>query len=256
VVLMKPIVVKMGGSVITDKMVPFKIRDDVISRMASEISRAERTDVVIVHGGGSVGHYLAKRLNLLGSDEPKKINVSYVLSEMDKLSTRIVSHLVDKGIPAVAIPTHAIGSHDSAGSLKLDESVVRLALRSGLSPVLRGDVILGEKKIDIVSGDLLSSRLAVSLGAERLIFCMDQEGIIGTDGKLMPRVRLSEPYDHLLWPSEEGRTDVTGGLGAKLKEIESVVKAGIPVLFLSPFRENRLLNAMTGKPFRGTEVIP
>jgi isopentenyl phosphate kinase len=253
---LKPVVLKLGGSVVTDKMVPFKIRDDVIAGMASELAQTGRTDLIIIHGGGSVGHYLADKLNLLGSEKIKPMDSSYVLLEMDKLSTRIASHLIEKGIPAVTLPTHAIGRSANDGEFKLDESNIKLALDLGFSPLLKGDVVFGEKgNVDIVSGDALASRLAISFGAERLVMCMDQDGIIGPDSKLLDRVKLSEPYDRLLWPSEEGRIDVTGGLGAKLKELESVVKRGIPVLFLCPFRPNRLFNAISGKPFRGTEVV-
>lgn len=253
---MGPIVLKMGGSVVTDKMVPFKVRDDVISRMASELSQAGRSDLVIVHGGGSIGHYLARKLNLLGGEERKPLAASYVLLEMDKLSARIASHLVEKAIPAVTLPTHAVSTLDGDDDFKVDDSIVRLALDLGFSPLLKGDVILDRKgKFSIVSGDLLASRLALSLGAEKLVFCMDQDGIIGTDGKLLPSVRLSEPYEHFLWPTDEERPDVTGGLRTKLTNLEDVVKANTPVIFLCPFRAGRLLNALTGKQFRGTEVI-
>lgn len=253
---MRPMVVKLGGSVITDKTVPFKVRDDVIAEMAGEISRSGRSDLVIVHGGGSVGHYLADKLNILGSERPKPLDASYILLEMDKLTARVASHLVEKGVPALTVPTHAVSRVDDQGNITIDESVVRLALSLGYTPLLKGDVVLGERKpLDILSGDALASRLALSLGAERLVMCMDQDGVIGPDAKLLPRVKLSEPYEHLLWPSEEGRMDVTGGLAAKLRELEPVVKAGTPVYFLSPFRPNRLLSALTGKPFRGTEVV-
>lgn len=253
---MRPIVLKLGGSVITDKTVPFKIRDEVIAEIALEISKAGRSDLVIVHGGGSVGHYLANKLNILGVKDPKPLDASYILLEMDKLTARIASHLVEKGVPTLTVPTHAISKIGEDGDIEIDESVVRLGLFLGYTPLLKGDVVLGEKKpVDIVSGDKLASRLALSLGAERLVMCMDQDGIIGPDSRLLPSVKLSEPYDQLLWPSEEGRMDVTGGLGAKLRELEPVVRAGTPVVFLSPLRANRLLNALTGKPFRGTEVV-
>ena len=255
-VKLRPIVLKLGGSVITDKTVPFKIRDEVIAEIAVEISKVGRSDLVIVHGGGSVGHYLANKLNILGVKDPRPLDASYILLEMDKLTARIASHLVEKGVPALTVPTHAVSKAGEDGSVEIDESVVRLALSLGYTPLMKGDVILGKKRpVDIVSGDKLASRLALSLGAERLVMCMDQDGIIGPDSKLLVRVKLSEPYDQLLWPSEEGRMDVTGGLGAKLKELEPVVRAGTPVAFLSPLRANRLLNALSGKPFRGTEVV-
>ena len=57
---------KLGGSVITDKTQPFTARTDVIERLAREIKNAldERGDdlqLIIGHGAGSFGHPLAEK---------------------------------------------------------------------------------------------------------------------------------------------------------------------------------------------------
>lgn len=53
------IIVKLGGSVITDKAEYRRFRADTVARLASEIaSSGER--VIVVHGAGSFGHILAK----------------------------------------------------------------------------------------------------------------------------------------------------------------------------------------------------
>ncbi|HVP26194.1 MAG TPA: hypothetical protein VMT26_00810, partial [Candidatus Bathyarchaeia archaeon] len=57
----KPAILKIGGSVITDKGEELKARTNVIDRLASEIQRANTNNLVIVHGGGSFGHPIAQR---------------------------------------------------------------------------------------------------------------------------------------------------------------------------------------------------
>ncbi|UCH38405.1 MAG: hypothetical protein JSV76_06030, partial [Candidatus Bathyarchaeota archaeon] len=47
---------KLGGSVITNKEKPCTPNHSVIMRLAHEIKRANITPLVIVHGGGSFGH--------------------------------------------------------------------------------------------------------------------------------------------------------------------------------------------------------
>ena len=57
---LRTVVVKLGGSVITDKSKPFSYRSDVVSALAEEIASSDEK-VVVVHGGGSFGHTVAKQ---------------------------------------------------------------------------------------------------------------------------------------------------------------------------------------------------
>ena len=57
------ILVKLGGSLITDKNKPFTPRHDVINRLAREIHEAKEEKhlkVIVGHGGGSFPHKPAK----------------------------------------------------------------------------------------------------------------------------------------------------------------------------------------------------
>ena len=65
-ILSELILLKLGGSVITDKTQPFTARLDVIERLAAEIKAAldERGDdlqLIVGHGAGSFGHEVAAK---------------------------------------------------------------------------------------------------------------------------------------------------------------------------------------------------
>ena len=60
----KPTILKLGGSVITDKKKPLTPNLQAIERLANEIAQAKVSSLIVVHGGGSFGHYLAKQYNL------------------------------------------------------------------------------------------------------------------------------------------------------------------------------------------------
>ncbi|MEM4243656.1 MAG: hypothetical protein QXP44_02510, partial [Candidatus Bathyarchaeia archaeon] len=51
----KPTILKIGGSVITDKNGELAARTEVINRLAEEIAKANTKNLIIVHGGGSFG---------------------------------------------------------------------------------------------------------------------------------------------------------------------------------------------------------
>ena len=59
--MIKPIVLKLGGSVITDKNGELAARTEVINRLAEEIALARKESLIIIHGGGSFGHPTANK---------------------------------------------------------------------------------------------------------------------------------------------------------------------------------------------------
>ena len=57
------ILIKFGGSVITDKAEYRKFNKETVARLADEIKRSGQ-EVIIVHGAGSFGHVVSKQYNL------------------------------------------------------------------------------------------------------------------------------------------------------------------------------------------------
>ena len=58
-------ILKVGGSVITDKGRPLAIDREAMEAVCGEISRAYVDGVrriVVIHGGGSYGHYIVSRI--------------------------------------------------------------------------------------------------------------------------------------------------------------------------------------------------
>jgi isopentenyl phosphate kinase len=49
-----PIILKLGGSAITDKTGELAAKTEIINRLAEEIKRADLDNLIIVHGGGSL----------------------------------------------------------------------------------------------------------------------------------------------------------------------------------------------------------
>ena len=63
------VVVKLGGSFITQKDRLFTFREKEVKEVVSAMKGTGR-DFAIIHGGGSFGHPVAKRFGLSGSTTP------------------------------------------------------------------------------------------------------------------------------------------------------------------------------------------
>ena len=96
---------KLGGSVVTVKDKPMKADTVNIERLAGEVSKAGLKQLVIVHGGGSFGHPVAKRYGIMGGDT--SINRPFGVSEthraMVALNSLIVDSLLALKVPALSI---------------------------------------------------------------------------------------------------------------------------------------------------------
>lgn len=245
-------IIKLGGSVITDKSVPFKILYDNISDIAEQIAKYGKRNILLIHGGGSVGHYLVEKLkfNEKEAQDPKAI--STIIYEMDNLTQAISKAFLEFGVPVVALQTHSFVFLDEKGII-LDSKFVLNWLKKGLIPILKGDVILGYDGVArVISGDVLISELAKLDEVKRVIMCFDQDGIIDKDGNVIKQLSLKSNFEELIWPTN--KYDVTGGLKAKLKAMAPIVSLKKEVYFMNPKR-NRLLNALMEKEFKGTKLV-
>ena len=64
------VLVKYGGSIVTDKSKPLSVNYEIIQRLNDQISQlANSTDTLFIigNGGGAFGHYFASKYSLYGS---------------------------------------------------------------------------------------------------------------------------------------------------------------------------------------------
>ncbi|MCK4779600.1 MAG: acetylglutamate kinase, partial [Candidatus Lokiarchaeota archaeon] len=69
------ILLKLGGSLLTDKDEPFSIREDVVKNVVKQIIDANEK-LILIHGGGSFGHPLAREYSIskgINSSIPNQI---------------------------------------------------------------------------------------------------------------------------------------------------------------------------------------
>jgi len=92
--------------VITHKEKPLKPNLPAIRRLAKEVASAKLASLILVHGGGSFGHPLAKRYKIKDGFNGK---VSQLLGfakthqAMLALNKLVVDSLIKEKIPAVAV---------------------------------------------------------------------------------------------------------------------------------------------------------
>lgn len=248
------IILKLGGSVVTDKSRPFSFREEVVRRLAEEIRDSDVEGLLIVHGGGAFGHPVASEYGIEdGLNEPGQLmGVAKTRAAMAELNQRIVEVLVECGIPAVSIQTSAVFECRDKRIYSGRIEPVRDFLGIGAVPVLYGDVVVDRSLgVCILSGDQIVAYLAERLKPEQVILATDVDGVLDKNGRVIERVNDANAPS-AIEASFVPEGDVTGGMKGKIEELLELAKRGVSSVIVNALVEDRLKNALLGKKTIGT----
>ncbi|MDH5684960.1 MAG: isopentenyl phosphate kinase [Hadesarchaea archaeon] len=260
----RPLIVKLGGSVITDKRRQFTVKRTVLRRLARELTAAKGS-LVLVHGGGSFGHPVASKYKIAeGYGNPRQL-IGFALTHraMEKLNAYVVDALQQAGVPAVAMQPSACAVVENGRIKSMELTPLRKLLKLGLVPVLYGDAVpdLG-KGMSILSGDQLVAQLACELGAKRVILGVDVDGVYTVNPKTNKNAKLVQEISLSNWSSVKkrlssgvGGRDVTGGMAKKVRELLALAERGVEAEIVNAAKPNILRRAILGEVGLGTRVV-
>lgn len=257
-------IVKLGGSVITEKEKPQTPSIAAIEAVMRALAECPLKRIVVIHGGGSFGHPSAARYNLQdGFRQPEQIlGLAKTRQAMMELNKIIIDAGVKEGLPCVSVAPSSFVQTENKRIVQIETTIISSLLDLGTVPVLFGDVVV-DKKIGfcILSGDQLAAKIALELNASRVIFAVDVDGVYDSNPKLNPEARLIEILDtgqaKRLIESQrtlKHESDVTGGMLAKVAEMIPLMQQGVEVMFINGRKPAVLLDALIGRRTVGTTM--
>jgi len=215
-------VLKIGGSVLTEKTDTPTPKPEAINRCTGEIASsvtpaAADNRLILVHGAGSFGHPQAEKRSLRnGFTSSEIIEIHRVVASLNEL---VIGALIKNGL--FAVPVHPLGCvvAEDGRIARIATAPIAMMLDRGIVPVLHGDVVMDSRVgASIVSGDQLVTCLATRFGAARIGFGTAVDGVI-VDGSVVPQItpETFEAVQSQIRGSEG--TDVTGGMRGKVLEL-------------------------------------
>ncbi len=224
-------VLKLGGSVITEKSEPETVDDEALDAAVKAVSDADVTDLILVHGGGSFGHHHASRHGVSATEGSRNAAAAREIhGAMKRLNDAVVDRLAGAGVRAVPVHPFSAAHRDADGDLDLPTGQVAAMLGEEFVPVLHGDVVTQTGRgVTILSGDELVVALARALDAERVGLCSTVPGVLDADGDVVPEIASYDAVADAL--GESDATDVTGGMAAKVR---ALLDLGAPASVFGP----------------------
>jgi len=243
-------IVKLGGSVITDKRADCAVNTEQLALVAAAIAGAQADGIVVIHGAGSCGHPEARRYRLdIGAKAGETEGIFVTHRAVSSLNAEVVRSLREKGVQAVGVHPLHTGIAQDGRLVGFETRHLRQMLALGMVPVIHGDVVMDlVRGACIVSGDQLVRYLAAGLAIRRVGLATDVPGVLD-DGQVVPRItRRTVPG---LSIGSSTHTDVTGGMRGKIDELLGLADAGIGS---DIFHVSRVGDFLSEKPHGGTMV--
>jgi len=260
---LKPVLLKIGGSVITDKSGELAARTKDMSRLVEEIQEANVQNLIIVHGGGSFGHPVAQKYAIKEGfkEESQKIGFAETHHVMTVLNGLFMDALIWRNVPAVSITPSSCIITKKGRIQCFEEDPLKMLLKIGFLPVMYGDAVFDtELGFTILSGDQLVSYIATRFNAERIIIGVDVDGLYDADPKVEKTAKM---FRHLTLAElktlqnkfgEPTACDVTGGMFGKIAELMPAIEQGIPATIVNATKPNYIYNALKGEKVEGTLI--
>jgi isopentenyl phosphate kinase len=254
------VIIKLGGSVITDKKsdVP-KVNYNILNRLAEEIAEAYQkmnSSLIIIHGAGSYGHQIVKKTGINKGIEREEQLIAFAETQrlQNELNSIVTKVFIEQNLPAIPIQASSSTIMENCKLLEMNTSVIKGLLEIKMIPVLYGvpayDI---NKKCSILSGDEIAPYLASQLGAKKIIHGTNVEGIftddpnINKEAKLIPLITKENFEEVKKALSGSACIDVTGGMLNKVIKVLDVAKKGIEVQFVNALVEGNIKKALLGE---------
>ena len=241
------LLIKLGGSIITNKKKPLSPRKNSIDKIAQSLRKVHE-DMIIVHGGGSFGHYWSVKYDMHTKPSNYSIRgISVVKNSMLELNKIILDSFLRQRLNPYTIPPseYIIGNKPITKKIKDMEKIAK----SGLVPITFGDALwYGGKKSYILSGDQIMTTLARIIKPRLSIFVLNEDGLYSN---LKDKKLINEFKNEKISIKKE-TMDVTGGMTRKVTEALKISKMGLKVFFVNGNNPDRIIGAVQGKKFEGT----
>lgn len=253
------IFIKLGGSLITEKIKPRTARFEILRRLANEISQARSIDpdlrLLLGHGSGSFGHVPAKKFHTRQGVRSKEDWAGFieVWRDASALNRIVIDVLGEAGISAMSFPPSACVSAQNREITQWNIAPIARAAAAGILPVIYGDVLFDDRiGGTIFSTEELFAHLAERLNPERILLVGLEPGVwerYPQKTRLIPKITPQSFLQQDSQISGSAATDVTGGMYGKVRYSLEMIETnpGLEISIFSGEQPGSIIRALAGE---------
>lgn len=239
------ILIKLGGSVITDKSKPFTSRTANIDRLIREIKKnyiSKNNDLIIAHGAGSFGHVPASKYQTAKGNFGKDsvLGLCLTADAAIKLNRIVIERFLKQKLNVISFAPLSF-TYNS----KININNIKKALQIGAIAVTYGDVIMDDKQgFHINSGEMTLDNIATALYKNykkvTVVYYTDTDGVYDGNKKTIPLITPKNFKDIKKFLVGSSNTDVTGGMIHKVEEsLKIASKLGAEIIVTNGLKKSK-----------------
>lgn len=224
------LIIKLGGSLLTDKQTPYKLNQEILNSVSNEIQQCLNQglikELVIVHGVGSFGHPPVLKYNLHKGFKSRSqlINISETQYRVNGFRQKVTRALFKAGIPVNYFHSSSIFLGKNFRVQDYYLKPLKGYLDIGLVPVIGGDMMFDtEHGFSVLSGDIITIILAKELKMDTVVFATDVKGVFNENpkksknAKIVKQIKISEIAG--LIKEMKSENDASNAMAGKLSSI-------------------------------------
>lgn len=248
---MSSAVIKLGGSLITDKSKPLAARTSIIRQVVQELYATylslHKPLWLLGTGTGSYGHYTVIKTGYInGSKDYAKIEE--IRKNVMILNNFVVNSMVESGFRAVRLSPHDF-IKEATGKPSINFKAFTEILERGDLPIVHGDIIDTDTGSRIITSEevleLLASHVyhAEEQKLDVCVYATSVDGVLSKLKGLLPSVKKTDTLEIF----RNNEYDVTGGMAQKVEAGFRMMQYTKKVYIVNGTRQGSIAQALKGK---------
>lgn len=261
------VLLKLGGSLITDKTRSGVARHAAIRRLARELAAITRNPraprLIVGHGSGSFGHAAAATGGLtVGVDATRRLDaISRTQRRAADLHGIVIAALVDAGArPFSLSPSSFLFATNGKLTGRFADPLFA-AVDLGLLPVVYGDVVLDRTRgATIVSTEAVFVAIVMESCRRkkpiaRAVWLGETDGVADRNGQRIEQLAAGAALRSARAIKGASGVDVTGGMALRLRTAGILAKEGVSSAITDGRKPGAIAHAIAGRAAGGTVVF-
>jgi isopentenyl phosphate kinase len=256
--------IKLGGSLITDKNIPWHFRKSVMQRIASDIKfiaecSSPEEKLIIGHGSGSFGHVEAHKYNTIHGVHSNNewLGFTKVAHAASSLSQLVATELIQADLPIFRFQPSASTSAYGGVIQTMNTDLLMTSINHDLIPLVHGDVVFDEQLGGtIVSTETIFSYLVQQLNINQIILLGEVDGVFDSQGNIAHHITPQSVEKLKSALGGSSGVDVTGGMYQKVFDMLELVQKniGLKVIIANGKTPNILIDLICNNYKLGTMI--
>jgi isopentenyl phosphate kinase len=258
------VLIKLGGSLVTDKTKPFTAREDMIRMVAKSVRLAREkfpaAAFLVANGGGSFGHYLASVHADAGDENADKFRISEIHQSVLRLNMLVAQEFAKENVPAFSISPSACITYREGKLESVSPAPLFSLLGEGFVPLTHGDILPdGTQKGFILSTEtqfeILAKEMQGAFEEIHAVYLGEVPGLLDDRNECISEVSATKWQDLGGIIKAPQGYDVTGGMLHKIESALRMTALAKSVRIISGKDASNIARALAGEVI-GTRVVP